>query len=506
MANNLINKNIVFWLDSAGIFFGIASFLQKKQNFSLHAICDITEKQKRFFKEQNFVQFDNTYFFHDYIKKNKTTTDFNYLKSFEEKYGIDLWKLALNDRFFYLYNDFHKFSADEIYSILEQECRLFEEIIDTVNPSYLISMDPSTHHHRIFYELCKAKGIKPLLLTWAKGLGNRIMIAQDATKLEDFDFNTIQYSGKSYSELIEFINSLNIPQIKKKIQKNQFTSKSFLIKAALKFLFANNDNVATHYTYYGRSKLKVLCHKISIELKQKYRQQFIDKRLDNNPHLQTPFVYFPLHMDMEQNPLITAPFFTNQVEIIRHVAKSLPPGYSLYVKEHPHQLLRGWRKISVYKEILEIPNVRLINPSYSSENLVQNCSLIITISGSTGLEGAFYEKQSITFSDVRYDILPSVYRLKNLEELPYAIRNSLQKKTPVEYLDKYITFLQNNSFEVDLVGLFISEANNLYYGGFLADTEIQTSHVQSFFDENKETLEMIAQEYVNIINKTGSVN
>ena len=86
---------------------------------------------------------------------------------------------------------------------------------------------------------------------------------------------------------------------------------------------------------------------------------------------QSPFVYFPLHIEQEQVLLISAPFYTNQIEIIRHVTKSLPVGYKLFVKEHPVMSTRGWRSISEYKEIMQIPNVVLIHPSLKSENLIK---------------------------------------------------------------------------------------------------------------------------------------
>ena len=39
---------------------------------------------------------------------------------------------------------------------------------------------------------------------------------------------------------------------------------------------------------------------------------------------------------------IDAPFFTNQLELVRNTAKSLPIGYKLYVKEHPIQKTKSW--------------------------------------------------------------------------------------------------------------------------------------------------------------------
>ena len=61
-----------------------------------------------------------------------------YLNSFEEKYKINLWLLAINERLFYEYNEFHKFSREEILSILEDECKLFEKILE-IKPEFLIT-------------------------------------------------------------------------------------------------------------------------------------------------------------------------------------------------------------------------------------------------------------------------------------------------------------------------------------------------------------------------------
>ena len=88
----------------------------------------------------------------------------------------------------------------------------------------------------------------------------------------------------------------------------------------------------------------------------------------------------------------------------------------------------------------------------------------------------------------------------------YYQQNNLHKKTSPEYLEKYVTFMSDNSFDVDLIDLLINEANSLYYGGFLVDTEISSEKVQEFFDENKEVLEKIAQEYSNKIDNVNSTS
>ena len=92
------------------------------------------------------------------------------------------------------------------------------------------------------------------------------------------------------------------------------------------------------------------------------------------------------------------------------------------------QKILNWRNISYYKKILELPNVKFIHQSFSNQEIIKNCSLVMTITGTSGLEAAFYNKPSIVFGDVVFDVLPSVYKVKNLKELPQIIKTALLQK------------------------------------------------------------------------------
>ena len=98
-------------------------------------------------------------------------------------------------------------------------------------------------------------------------------------------------------------------------------------------LFSNNNNIKTHFSYYGRTKFRVLYHSIIEVLKTRSRTKFIDKNFLEEIHHEN-FIFFPLQLDPERTILIDAPFFTNQLELVRNTAKSLPIGYKLYVKTH----------------------------------------------------------------------------------------------------------------------------------------------------------------------------
>ena len=74
------------------------------------------------------------------------------------------------------------------------------------------------------------------------------------------------------------------------------------------------------------------------------------------------YVYFPLHVEPEKVLHLGAPLYTDQIAIIRNIAKYLPIDYILYVKEHPGMENEGWRDPKYFEKIKEIQNVQLIHP------------------------------------------------------------------------------------------------------------------------------------------------
>ena len=100
-------------------------------------------------------------------------------------------------------------------------------------------------------------------------------------------------------------------------------SKKYL-DSAIKFLFSDNSNVKTHFTYYGRSKFAVIRKMLSYELRKKYRKDFINKNLIRKIENGKPFIYFSLHTQQERSTLIHAPLFVNQTQVIAKIADSLP--------------------------------------------------------------------------------------------------------------------------------------------------------------------------------------
>ena len=487
-----MNSKIIFWMNDALALVGLPKTLQEKHNFDIYAILDVTDKQKKFFQKQELIKFSKIWFFHDYISKATKKPDTKYLKLIEKKHKIDLSLLASNERFFNKWNKYYKFSSDEKLLILEQECKLFEKILDEVQPDFLITAQTTLHHNHLFYEICKARGIKVLMIRSSFFVGKHII----SSEFDSID-NT-QINGKfHFNSLVDIQNYLKKYDYATKTKlelENWLVSKTDFLKAILKFLVSSNTNVKTHYTYYGRSKFAVLKGTIFSIIKKRFRESFINKNLIRDIKNKKPLIYFPLQVEPERSLLIQAPNYTNQIEVITNIVKSLPAGYELYVKEHPANVFREWRSVDDYKKIMKLPNVKLIHPSVKSEDLIIKSSLVITISSTSGLEAAFHNKPSIIFADLDYSILPSVHKIKAIDELPYAIKTSLKKEVKSSDLNYYINLIEENSFELDFDSIDSDFDSNFHYGGFLADAEIPIEKMRLFLERHSADFDKIAAE------------
>lgn len=484
------------------IQFGIAKSLQEKTDLKFYGLVDVGEKPKEFFKKQDLVNFEKLWYYRDAISlENLSSPDMNYLESIEKKYEINLWNLAYMERTFYKFNDFYKFDTQQILSILEKECHFFEKILDESKPDYIMMGLTDWHHSHLLMQMSKARGIDRLHLGSTR-FGYRGSIYRNAETLDDFTNKKITPRNLSETEIIEYFsshdNTKQINEYKKSMSKNKFGNK---LNTILKFFFTNK-NYQNHFSKYGRSKIKIISKLPSILLKSKYRSSFIEKHSFKKIEDFTPFVYYPLHSEPERAINIAAPFFSNQSEIIHNIAKSLPINYRLCVKEHPSMSLKGGRDVDFYKKLIDMPNVFLIHPHVTREKILKNCSLVITVSGTSALESVLFRKPSIVFTKCNFSHLDSIYTINSFEELPNTIKKALLVNVDVTQLSNYIDLVEKNTFYYNKALLNSDFYNRFYYRGLmLIEDEIKISEMSKFLEDHKESFDILANEHLDIIMK-----
>jgi len=157
-------------------------------------------------------------------------------------------------------------------------------------------------------------------------------------------------------------------------------------------------------------------------------------------------VYFPLHVQPEFTIDVRAPFCSNQLALIEGIARSIPLGYKLAVKEHP--AMRGYRNLAYYREIRKLYNVQLVSPSVDSHKLIQNSDAILTIVGTTAWEGILYEKPVVAFGPLCYGFFDLLYHCKNIGDLPSILSEAIRGFKPNrDLLLKFIWALLGSSHE-----------------------------------------------------------
>ena len=491
---------ILFWIDGFFLHFSLAYYLQSQLDADFFGIIDINSKPKKFFQNQNLVNFKKIWFFHDHIRKTHQTPDYNYLSNFEKKYQIDLWKLVLNERFFYLHNRFYKFDKQEILSILEQELKLFESMLDEIKPDYFLTYFPALHHQKLLLEICKRKGIK-ILNMCRTGINDQTVLVEDGLTF-DLDLNqTLDYYNKNKittdvtKDIYDLDQKIWIKHRDVKIWNKIIGLKDYLLDS-------DNELINSNFMYYGRTKFKVIKDALSLEYKKNRNYSFLKKFAISSPSLNISFVYFPLNINEEQSLLHQAPYYTNQIEVIRHIAKSIPINYLLYVKEHVAAGLRGWNDVEYYKQIIDIPNVQFIHPEFDNNILIKNSKLVIAIRGTSTLKAVQFGKPTITFGKQPYQIIPFVFAVNSLDSLPELIKKALECKTnPLDY-ERFNDYFSIDGFDFPLNVYEIIRNKALLSGnGVFSNVLISNKNMIDFLEKNKQLFKDLIQSHLKILLK-----
>lgn len=174
------------------------------------------------------------------------------------------------------------------------------------------------------------------------------------------------------------------------------------------------------------------------------------------------FIFYALHMEPEAATLARTTY-SNQLIIIKTLSQSLPHGWKLYVKEHPHQFknlnnttryyfltsLNRFKTKSYYDEINALENVSLLKLSIKSSELINLSEAIATINGTIALEAMLQKKPLLMFSQNTspFKYINDVFDIQTSAECDNAIEKIYDNFTP-DYSDLEDT-IQRYIFEVD---------------------------------------------------------
>ncbi len=140
------------------------------------------------------------------------------------------------------------------------------------------------------------------------------------------------------------------------------------------------------------------------------------------------WAYFPLHLEPEIALMSASPEFYNSLEVITWVSKSLPADTLLVIKEHPHSF--AVRSKDYYGHLRKIGNVVLADPRVASWEWGKSAEVIVSITGTVGVEGVYFGKPVLSFGKHQMiNHLPSVKYVNNYESTRSALEDVLKWET-----------------------------------------------------------------------------
>lgn len=224
------------------------------------------------------------------------------------------------------------------------------------------------------------------------------------------------YQGNAFSDeervraakyLAEFRSKESTPAYMRKYSKPpRFKAKYLLYPAKyLLLLLSKGNRTPQCYEQYHQAG-----HQFD-PVRQWFRSK-IAWRYYSAPDPDDRYYLFPLHFQPEASTLVCAAKYEKQLYAIDNIAKSLPFGTKLYVKEHYAQI--GHRDISFYRSLKAYPNVRIIEPYENIHELIKKAEAVIVLTSTTGFEAILHQKKVFILGHVFYDVPANTMRIKDV--------------------------------------------------------------------------------------------
>lgn len=153
------------------------------------------------------------------------------------------------------------------------------------------------------------------------------------------------------------------------------------------------------------------------------------------------YIYYPFHVPLDIQLTVRCPEFLNQEALVEYIARCIPMGYKLYIKEHPAAI--GGHPISRLRDILKDKNIRLIHPRHNSFHLIKNAACVITINSKVGFEAIMQEKPVVVLGKTFYRGKGVTVDVENISE----VADAMIKAIAMTITEKKRQDFLNNAFK-----------------------------------------------------------
>ncbi len=351
--------------------------------------------------------------------------DLDYLRRCESAYALpNLPLMVYGDRF-----------ASELprakqLRLLQSAARFLEEALDQAQPDVIISEGIDCLLSYLLYGMARQHGV-PFYAIASRRLAGRLTFISNhedrwervETIYRQLDHLSVTQRERAQAFVAEFRRRR--PATTQVRYPRHFSWQLANLRALPAALHAR---LSDRYDYLYASPAR-LAHS---RLQRLARTAVADRMVFELPRPGERYVLFPLQFQPESTTLVLAPYYLDQAPLVENLARSLPIGVWLYVKEHPASV--GRRPLAFYNRLRKLTNVRLISPYVDSHSLIPGAGAVATISSTMGFEAIMYGRPVLTFGNAFFNLYDQVYRVHDIYRLPWQMKEALEAFRPDEEL------------------------------------------------------------------------
>lgn len=149
-------------------------------------------------------------------------------------------------------------------------------------------------------------------------------------------------------------------------------------------------------------------------VKWNYRQ-LVRSGIFDRQKVDGDYLFLALSVTPEASTCVVAPNFADQLTVVSALARNLPAGWKLVVKDHLPMC--GRRTRAFYDLATQYQNVLMVDPTLRSTELIRNARVTAVIASTSGWESMMMGRPVITFGPVWYLATGMGVHCRNIEYL-----------------------------------------------------------------------------------------
>lgn len=381
----------------------------KDENIGVFGICLDSRERDEYDKKIT------KYCFEDWLRDTWDSIDIRALGSYQKKYSTyNLWEIYYTDRYIR-----YKYDYDGAVHVLIGMIQFWENIFENENV-LCIAADCIIGAYNFLGMIVGGKyGVKYISFPTAR-IKKYMTYFSEKEGYDDIILKKLLDDNyiATEAEIASAENYVNT-YIANKAQPfyiNNPVMKPYKIFKMFKALGGRINHIPYLWNGTFNNKYSVMRYRarwaFTEPFKEKIRSRFIIKYFHDPDYKKDQYALFPLHFQPEASTCVYARKYENQLFFLEQLAKSIPAGLKIYVKEHSVRL--GHRPLKFYHELEKYPNIKLIRPDESIHDLIKNSQYLVVLTSTAGFEALMYEKPVFVCGDVFYENFSGVKKIQDV--------------------------------------------------------------------------------------------